>query len=368
MVILQRAAVSPAPILPMVYSGVLPAMRHSAYIIPLLFTCMIWGSGCREADQITRYRVPKQKSTPASSTQEMLVAATEKKGDVYFFKLVGPSSRIASVRGEVKRFLQTVQFSSDGLPTWQLPDGWSETKGTGMRIATLSLDGDKRPPLEMAISTLRQTNPDWNAYLTSNLNRWRGQMGLPPLSTEMASRAFEKLDARDDTIYFTRLNATSASSNVSSPNRARRPSRSSSGFDPTAVRGTPPPDWKPGPVTGMRKACFRMQADGQALEVTVIPAGGDLLANVNRWRGQLKLEPLNQQQLIDSSLDVKAGNLNGKYIAIPGASETILAAIFPEAGGGSWFVKLRGDSKLAELQQEAFRSFVASLRFSPSFQ
>ena len=111
-----------------------------------------------------------------------------------------------------------------------------------------------------------------------------------------------------------------------------------------------------------------MQADGHNLEVTVIPAGGDLLANVNRWRGQLKLEPLDQQQLIDSSLDVKAGNLDGKYIVIPGASETILAAIFPEAGGGSWFVKLRGDSKIAELQQEAFRAFVSSLRFSPSFQ
>lgn len=367
---------SPAPILPLVYSGVLPAMRHSAYLIPLLLIGLTWGSGCREADQITRYRVPKQKSTSGSrttsTTQEMLVAATEKEGEVYFFKLVGPSSRIAPIRGEVKRFLQTVQFSSDGVPTWQLPDGWSETKGTGMRIATLSLDGKNRPPLEMAVSTLRQTNPDWNAYLTSNLNRWRGQLGLPPLSPEMAAGAFEKLNEQNGTIYFTRLNAMTANSNTSSnttlPDRARRPSRSLTGFDPTAVRGTPPPNWKPGPVTGMRKGCFRMQSEGQAIEVTVIPAGGDLLANVNRWRGQLKLDPLDQRQLTDSSRDVKAGTLSGKYIAIPGASETILAAIFPEAGGGSWFVKLRGDANLADSQQEAFKSFVSSLRFGPAFQ
>ena len=350
-------------------------MRHLSFLIPLSLICMTLGSGCREPDQITRYRVPKQKSASnsrtTSTTQEMLVAATEKGGEVYFFKLVGPSSRIAPVRGEVKRFLQTVQFSSDGRPTWQLPDGWSETKGTGMRIATLSLDG-KGPPLEMAVSTLRQINPDWNAYLSSNLNRWRGQLGLPPLSPEMAADAFEKLNAQNNTIYFTRLNATFASSSTSGnntlPDRSRRPSRSLSGFDPTAVRGTPPPDWKPAPVTGMRKACFRMQADGQAIEVTVIPAGGDLLANVNRWRGQLKLDPLDQRQLTDSSRNVNAGKLSGKYIAIPGASETILAAIFPDAGRGSWFVKLRGDAKLADSQQEAFKSFVSSLRFGPVFQ
>ena len=351
-------------------------MRHLPFLIAVSLISMTLGSGCREADQITRYRVPKQNSTSISrtttTTQEMLVAATEKGGEVYFFKLVGPSSRIAPVRSEVKQFLQTVEFSSEGQPTWQLPDGWSETRGTGMRIATLSLDGQKRPPLEMAISTLRQTNPDWNAYLSSNLNRWRGQLGLPPLSPEMAADAFEKLNTQDDTIYFARLNATSAGSNTSRnttlPDRPRRPIRPLAGFDSTAVRGTPPPDWKPGPVTGMRKACFRMQADGQAIEVTVIPAGGDLLANVNRWRGQLKLDPLDQQQLTESSRDVNAGKLSGKYIAIPGASETILAAIFPDALKGSWFVKLRGDNKLADSQQEAFQSFVSSLRFGPMFQ
>lgn len=118
----------------------------------------------------------------------------------------------------------------------------------------------------------------------------------------------------------------------------------------------------------MRKACFRMQSDGQSLEVTVITAGGNLLANVNRWRGQLELSPINEEQLEKSIVDVKAGNATGKYVALFGSLETILVAVFPSTGGGSWFVKLRGNQDLAKNQAAAFKTFIISLRFGPNFQ
>jgi hypothetical protein len=43
-------------------------------------------------------------------------------------------------------------------------------------------------------------------------------------------------------------------------------------------------------------------------------------------------------------------------------------AVFPATGGGSWFVKLRGNQDLAKKQAAAFKTFVASLRFGPTFQ
>ena len=76
------------PILRLVYSVVTLAMRDSALVILLPVVCFAHGAGCRESDQITKYRVPKQPSTTSTETREMLVAVTEKEGDVYFFKIV----------------------------------------------------------------------------------------------------------------------------------------------------------------------------------------------------------------------------------------------------------------------------------------
>ena len=344
-------------------------MRQISILIGLFFVSLIYGAGCHEQDQITRYRVPKQKTATAQVAQEMLVALTERDGEVYFFKTAGPTERIERHRGLVRKFLQQLQFPSDGKasPTWQLPQGWSERKGSGMRIATITLD---KPPqaLELVVSSLRQTNPDWNAYLASNLNRWRRQMGLPSLEEKTAVHSFETLTAGGQTIYLAQIKGTQAPPPQTSFGGLGQPNASSTGFDTAQVRGTPPPEWKPGPVTGMRKACFRMQTDGQSLEVTVIPAGGNLLANVNRWRGQLDLAPINEEQFGKSVVDVKAGNITGKYVTLLGSSETILVAVFPATGGGSWFVKLRGNQDLAKKQAAAFKTFVASLRFGPTFQ
>ena len=120
-------------------------MRQISILIGLFFVGLIYGAGCHEQDQITRYRVPKQKTATAQVAQEMLVALTERDGEVYFFKTAGSTERIERHRGLVRKFLQQLQFPSDGKasPTWQLPQGWSERKGSGMRIATITLD---KPP------------------------------------------------------------------------------------------------------------------------------------------------------------------------------------------------------------------------------
>lgn len=186
-------------------------MRQICILIGLLFVSLVYGAGCHKQDQITRYRVPKQKIAAAQVTQEMLVALTERDGEVYFFKTVGPTDRIERQHGLVRTFLQQLQFPSDknSSPTWQLPQGWSERKGSGMRIATITLD---KPPqaLELIVSSLRQTNPDWNAYLASNLNRWRGQMGLPAMEEKAAVQSFETFTTGGQTIYLAQIKGTQA--------------------------------------------------------------------------------------------------------------------------------------------------------------
>ena len=88
-------------------------MRDLSLSACSLLVCLILGFGCRDQDKIVRYRVPKQKSTSTADTQEMLVAVTERNGEVYFFKTVGPSDRMDQCRDAVKTLCQNNPISCE---------------------------------------------------------------------------------------------------------------------------------------------------------------------------------------------------------------------------------------------------------------
>jgi len=60
--------------------------------------------------------------------------------------------------------------------TWDLPEGWSRGPDSQMRLATFLIQSD--PLAECAVSTLYGDG----GGLEANVNRWRSQMGPPPLS------------------------------------------------------------------------------------------------------------------------------------------------------------------------------------------
>ena len=65
-----------------------------------------------------------------------------------------------------------------GALKWALPKGWTETPGSGMRYATLTPPGAGK--LEMSVVVL----PGPAGGEPANVNRWRGQIGLPPLEDD----------------------------------------------------------------------------------------------------------------------------------------------------------------------------------------
>ena len=332
-------------------------MKNNSILLMLLALIFL-GWGCRREDPIVRYRVAKDKSSNASVSDEMFVALTVRNGEVYFFKAVGPAESMEPHRSAIRSFLAELTFPADGPPKWRLPEGWSQrSAASGMRLATLVTQS---PPIELVISSLRQTNPNWQAYMASNLNRWRGQMGLAPLAAPAAAKAFETLQADGQEIFFTSIRGQQPGPG---PSLATRPDRPAAGFDPSFVQGTAPAGWTPGPVRGMRKAAFRFSRGDEGIEVTVISAGGDQLDNVNRWRGQVGLEKITAEQMQSETQEISAGALRGQYFAIFGKKQAILVAMFPTDGGGSWFVKLSGNRSLAEQQAENFKTFIRSLTF-----
>jgi hypothetical protein len=63
---------------------------------------------------------------------------------------------------------------AEGL-TWTLPQGWTESRTGGIRYATL------RPPGAGAVDASVVVLPGPAGGELANVNRWRGQLGLPPV-------------------------------------------------------------------------------------------------------------------------------------------------------------------------------------------
>src|SRR5205823_1207276 len=124
--------------------------------------------------------------------------------------------------------------------------------------------------------------------------------------------------------------------------------------------------WSPGKPNAISLAAFKVTDGDKQAEITVSTAGGEWLANVNRWRGQLGLSPVDAAELTKVAKKIETLGTTADYVELVGPDsaakrETILG-VQAQAGGRTWFVKLRGDAELAEREKDKFESFVKSLR------
>src|SRR5208283_3168699 len=137
-----------------------------------------------------------------------------------------------------------------------------------------------------------------------------------------------------------------------------------------AVRWTVPGGWQPQPATAMRQGSFLVAgADGASADVSVVSfpgTGGDDLANINRWRDQLKLAPVSAADM-DAQVQSVAGAA-GQFVfadlAGPAAEKgavRILGAWLRQPDR-VWFFKMMGPSDLVEAQRDAFIGFLQSAR------
>lgn len=126
-----------------------------------------------------------------------------------------------------------------------------------------------------------------------------------------------------------------------------------------------PAGWEELSASGMRVGSFKVKGSGdQVADVSVIPlpgVAGAELDNVNRWRGQLGLEPVSLEQL--NGVKVAVGDEEGALYDMSGSNpqskqpERILATILT-SGGTTWFFKMTGPPELVESQKQAFRDFL----------
>ncbi len=121
-----------------------------------------------------------------------------------------------------------------------------------------------------------------------------------------------------------------------------------------------PEGWQTLPAGQMQVAKFAVPArDGAKAEVfvSVFPSeSGGTLANVNRWRKQLGLEPIEESGLkgCTSPLDSAPGAV---LVDLKNDPRALLGAIIPREGRW-WFYKLLGDAPAVTAEREAFIRFV----------
>lgn len=147
-------------------------------------------AGCRPDEAIRTYSIPKEaeEAPPAElPAGRMLGAVVVRPTQGWFFKLMGPSEAVAAQADAFQSFLKTVKFPAAGPPTWQVPAGWREEPGGPMREATLVIPSEPKP-LELTIVKLPRGGEDEADYVLKNVNRWRGQLQLPPIDkTQLAA-------------------------------------------------------------------------------------------------------------------------------------------------------------------------------------
>ena len=332
-------------------------------------------AGCKR-DEVQVYSVPKEKEAPSMQASP---AAT------------GPA--------QIK---------------WQTPAGWTELPAGQMRVALFSVKNKENQEAQTTIIPL----PNLAGKDLENVNRWRGQVGLEPinasiLTTQVQTVAIAGMDGqlydmagtppdqnqairilgailnREGMTWFVKM--TGPDSLVASQKSifidflktlsftATTPA--DTGAAPLRVQNTAPatpavpapalPAWKtpepwkqinPGP---MQVAKFQTASEiGASAEVTVAVFPGDVggtLANVNRWRGQIGLPPIEQNDLDKVTAPFDLGG--NKAILVDMLSEQskvrMVAAIVPKAGQ-TWFYKLAGQDPMVGREKDAFLKFVQS--------
>jgi hypothetical protein len=369
----------------------------------LLFGAILVGCfvGCGRQDKITRYSITVPQgpgdvqpmstaSAPNSAVNaapiRMLAAIIRQGKETWFFKMTGPVEEVAKQQAPFNALIQSVRFSGEtGQPSWDLPEQWRQQGAAGMRFATIEIEEGQRK-LELTVIPL-QTMGDFDEYVLSNINRWRGQLGLAPVAAinpdenEESESSVRQIKLNDSTLAtLVNLVGQGSGSDVIAagfdmakhpPIGGQQPGVPPVSTDKEAtITYTTPEGWTAKAASGMRQAAFEVIDGKQKVEITAISlsqAGGERLANVNRWRNQIQLTDTTAQQLAQDLQKIPMGSAIGDYVELVGPDDAsprqAILGVLTDVEGSTWFFKLMGEADLAMRERERFQAFVRSVKF-----
>ena len=305
--------------------------------------------------------------------------------------------------------------------SWKLPTGWVEKTPSDMRVGSFTVSGPGGDEADVSIIPL----PGVGGVL-ENVNRWRGLVSLSPISSEQLDSQTEKALIGETTGVLVDVNGTDPKTQkptgilaamvpqgetswffkMSGPDKfvaAQKPAfleflrsirfasaptsamaSSTTAPPPTApVKATVPPAATPAPAgSGAGEPTWTVplgwttQAPGQMIHtrfaigtgganVTVSVFGGTaggLLANVNRWLGELKLPAVTENNLASVTTPIQIQANKATVFEAAGSGQRTIAVMAPQ-GDQTWFFKIFGPEPAVTAEKAAFLTFVQSVRF-----
>jgi hypothetical protein len=136
------------------------------------------------------------------------------------------------------------------------------------------------------------------------------------------------------------------------------------------IKYSTPPGWTEKTPTTMRVASFEVSADGKTVDVSIVPLGGmagGAAANVTRWRGQIGLPPVTDEEAAKLAEKVSVGDQPADLYDLDGGAQRIIAVCY-RRDDTAWFFKMIGDAALVEAQKPAFVSFLKTVQFGSPAQ
>jgi hypothetical protein len=130
-----------------------------------------------------------------------------------------------------------------------------------------------------------------------------------------------------------------------------------------------PKDWLPVKKNMFEAARFQVEKGDRiaAVTVTALPPNPDLVANVNRWRLQLGLEPVAEKDALAALKPIKVDGVAGHFLDLTGPDKgdktQRIQVVMVQQGQNTWFFKLMGPASLVGEQAPTFEAFIQSVRF-----
>jgi hypothetical protein len=289
------------------------------------------------------------------------------------------------------------------------PPNWEPQPLSQMRQASFLVKGDNGAVADVSFVSLGSAAG--NAL--ENVNRWLGQLGQPPITEEklgeMAQRLHTSLGdvtivdlaglpdnadpARDGRIIAAMVTTANATlffkmrgnadlteaqkgdfikwvASVCNAQTQAGPSQMAAAPPQTTsappIRWTTPEGWTEVPPSSMRYASFSAPADeGGKIDISIVTFlgdGGSDADNVNRWRGQMGLAPVDANAVTSQVAPVKTGDTTFSTTDIVGNKTRTIAA-WTRRGGRVWFFKATGPTTAIEREKPNFVKFIESVRF-----
>lgn len=170
---------------------------------------------------------PAQLYDSAGQSSRILGVIQHRDGTTWFYKMTGDPALVGVQKQSFIAFLQSLNFASPqaaaqlppghpaigemtappanaapvstlGQPNWQVPTGWQPVSAGQFLVAKFMLSGDNGTTAAVNVSS---SSGDGGG-LAPNVNRWRGQLSLPP-ADEIATTTFSVPGGQAQLVDFT---------------------------------------------------------------------------------------------------------------------------------------------------------------------